>query len=198
MPEPDRLERQLAFIRELDKLKAVERRTILLDRSRRENSAEHSWHIAMMALLLSEHSDAERLDALRVLAMLLVHDVVEIDAGDTFCYDEAGMADKTVREGAAAERLFGLLPADQAAWFRALWEEFEAGETTEARFANALDRLQPMLHNYYTDGQSWNEYGVTHAMVIERNAPIASGSQALWDRIRAMVDDALSRGILKP
>ncbi|HEX8673323.1 MAG TPA: HD domain-containing protein, partial [Longimicrobium sp.] len=150
----DRLSRQLAFIVEVDRLKGVLRQTSLIDRSRRENSAEHSWHLAMAALALAEHAPADT-DLLRAIRMVLVHDIVEIDAGDTFCYDDGAHLDKEARETLAAERIFGLLPPDQADEMRALWDEFEAGETPDARFAVALDRLQPLLVNFNSDGGTW-------------------------------------------
>ncbi len=154
MTRRDRLARQIAFIIELDKLKQVLRQTLLIDRSRQENDAEHSWHIAAMVVVLDEYAEPE-VDRLRVLKMLLIHDIVEIDAGDTFLYDTAHAATQAAREQAAAERLYGLLPPDQGAALRALWDEFEAGETRDARFAKALDRLQPMLHNCHTEGAMW-------------------------------------------
>lgn len=193
----DRLEQQLSFIREIDKLKAVLRRTFLLDRSRRENSAEHSWHLAVMALLLSEYAN-EPVDVGHVLKLLLVHDIVEIDAGDTYIYDTAGHADKAEREQRAADRIFGLLPPGQQAELRALWDEFEAQETPEARFANTLDRLQPLLHNYYTEGAAWREHGISRSQVYERNERTARGSQALWDYAKALIDEAVAKGYLKP
>lgn len=196
MEAADRLRRQVEFLAEIDKLKHVRRQTILMDKSRKENSAEHSWHIAVMALFLLEHARDRDLDELRILKMLLIHDLVEIDAGDTFCYDIEGMKDKDVREQLAADRLFNLLPPDQARECRALWDEFEASQTPEARFANALDRVQPMLHNYLTEGESWREHSVTKTMVIERNGPIEHGSQVLWDYICGLVDDAVARGML--
>ncbi len=150
----DRLAQQMAFIIEIDRLKTVLRRTLIADGSRHENSAEHSWHLALAAMVLAEHSD-EPVALLRVLQMLLVHDIVEIDAGDTFYYDDAGRQDKAEREQRAADHLFGLLPDDQAAELHALWTEFEARQTAEARFANALDRLMPLIHNTLNDGHTW-------------------------------------------
>lgn len=197
MSTADRLARQLAFIAELDKLKAVLRQTWLLDGSRRETDAEHSWHIAMMALVLAEHAD-EPVDAGHVVRMLLVHDIVEIDAGDTFIYDDAGHADKEAREQAAAARLFGMLPHQQGAELRALWDEFEAGETPEARFAAAVDRLQPLLHNYLTEGKAWRQHGVTADRVRTVNARIGEGSAALWEQARRLIDDAVAKGYLAP
>lgn len=192
----ERLRRQVDFIAEIDKLKAVERRTTLIDRSRQENSAEHSWHIALMAVLLAEHA-GDGIDLLRVIKMLLVHDVVEIDAGDTFCYDFQANEDKEEREREAAERLFALPPADQGAELRALWEEFEARETPEARFAAALDRMQPILQNLRSDGASWQQHGIRIHQVLERNRPIEDGSETLWDYVSRLLDDAAERGILE-
>jgi len=188
---------QLAFIREIDRVKGVFRQTVLMDGSRKENDAEHSWHIALMAVVLQEHAPPA-LDVLRTVTMLLAHDLVEIDCGDTFCYDTAGMVGKHERESAAAERIFGMLPPDQASEMRALWDEFEARETPEARYANALDRLQPMLHNYATDGGAWREHGVTADRVLRRNRIIADGAPALWAYAREMIADAVSRGYLDP
>ena len=194
---PGRLARQIAFIVEIDKLKQVLRQTILVDRSRRENDAEHSWHIATMVVVLDEYAEPE-VDRLRVLKMLLIHDIVEIDAGDTFLYDTAHAASQAAREQAAAARLYGLLPPDQGAALRALWDEFEAGETRDARFAKALDRLQPMLHNLHTEGAMWRAHGVTAADVLARNAVMARGSPALWEYAQALVHDAVKKGWLAP
>lgn len=195
LPAPDRLARQLRFVVEIDRLKSVLRRTSLLDGSRHENSAEHSWHIALAALLLAEHA-AEPVDVGRVIRMLLVHDVVEIDAGDTYAYDPEGYRDKEERERAAAERLFGLLPEDQEREMHALWEEFEAGESAEARFANAVDRLQPMIHNYVTEGKAWREHGVTRDQVVGRNHVIGHGAPSLWEYAERMIHDAVDKGFL--
>jgi len=189
----DRLRQQIAFLLEMDKLKSVLRRTYVLGADRRENSAEHSWHLAVMALLLAEHADAP-VDLLRALKMLLVHDVVEIDAGDTYVYDV--QTDKAAKEAAAASRIFGLLPADQRDGMRGLWEEFEARETSEARFAAALDRLMPMLHNYHAEGRSWREHGITADQVLERNKHIADGSADLWEYAAVMIRDAVAQGYL--
>jgi putative hydrolases of HD superfamily len=194
----DRFEKQLRFIVEIDRLKEVYRQTLLIGRSRRENSVEHSWHIGVMAILLSEHAKEENLDLCRVIKMVLVHDLVEIDAGDTYCYDGAGLLDQSEREARAAERIFGLLPEDQAGELRALWEEFEARITPEARFAAALDRFQPLLHNYLTDGEIWRKHGIGRNQVIERNNPIAEGAPRLWSEALARIDDAVKRGILRP
>jgi putative hydrolase of HD superfamily len=193
-----RLAKQVEFIVEIDKLKQVVRRTWLTDKSRQENDAEHSWHLGVMAILLLEHAQQPRLDLLRVLKMVLIHDLVEIDAGDTFAYDDAGALDKAEREGAAADRVFALLPADQAAELRTLWEEFEARQTPEAKYAAALDRFQPMLHNYRTQGKAWQEHGITADQVIARNQHIAEGSPALWEYAREFVADAVAKGYLRP
>ncbi len=196
-PAPDsrRLARQLEFVLEVDRLKTVLRETVLVDASRRENSAEHSWHLALMAILLSEYSP-QPVDLGRVIKMLLVHDIVEVDAGDTFCYDDHGNRDKLEREQRAAERLFGLLPEDQAEELRVLWNEFEDGRSAEARFATALDRLQPMLHNYVTEGHSWQRHGIRKHQVVERNSKIADGAPDLWSYAEIFLEEAVARGFL--
>jgi putative hydrolase of HD superfamily len=193
----DPLARQIQFLLEIDGLKQITRRTLIADGSRRENDAEHSWHLAMFAVVLAEHGPAE-LDLARVLKMVLVHDLVEIDAGDTYCYDPAACATHRDRELAAAERIFALLPEDQGNELRELWEEFEAKETAESRFAAALDRLQPVLLNYHTQGRAWREHGVTRAQVIERNRHIAAGAPHLWEYALALIDDAVEKGYLNP
>jgi 5'-deoxynucleotidase YfbR-like HD superfamily hydrolase len=193
----DRLERQLAFLIEIDKLKDVVRRNYLAHGERRENTAEHSWHLAMAALVLAEHA-AQPVDLGRVVPMLLVHDLVEIDAGDTFCYDPVAHLDKEERERRAADRLFALLPGEQGAALRELWEEFEARATPEACFANAIDRLMPVLHNYHSQGRGWRENGVDAGQVLARNRPIGEGSAALWKKVQAAIDDAVARGLLAP
>jgi putative hydrolases of HD superfamily len=190
----DRLLQQIAFVTEVDRLKSVLRRTSLIDRSRLENTAEHSWHLALMAVVLAEHAPAGT-DPLHVLRMLVVHDLVEIDAGDTFAYDRTGYADKAVREEAAADRLFALLPAGQGAELRALWEEFEAGETPEARFAIALDRFGGLLQNWAGgDGGTWRQHAVTREAVMLRMAPIRDGAPRLWEVILEVVEAAAAAG----
>ena len=189
------LERQFAFILELDRLKGVLRRNSLLDRSRRENSAEHSWHVALMALVLSEFA-AEPVDTSRVIELLLVHDIVEIDAGDTFAYDTQGATTQAQREQAAADRIFGLLPDDQAQRLRARWDEFDASETPEARFALALDRLMPMIHNALTEGSAWQEHGVRAEQVRRRAESIDRGAPALGALARRLIDEAVAAGHL--
>jgi putative hydrolase of HD superfamily len=192
----DRLDDQLAFLLEIDRLKLIERRSFVTDASRRENSAEHSWHLAMLALVLSEYA-GDGVDFARVIAMVLVHDIVEIDAGDVFVYaDEVTHAAKAERETQAAERIFALLPDDQEPFFRSLWEEYEGAATETARFAAALDRLQPLLLNVAAGGETWREHGITADRVLERNAPIGDGAPALWSRAREIVRDAVERGIV--
>jgi putative hydrolase of HD superfamily len=192
----ERLKRQLDFIIEIDKLKHVLRRTLTIDDDRHENDAEHSWHLATMAVLLAEHATGEPVDVSRVVRMVLVHDIVEIDAGDTYCYSDADPAEKLERETRAALRLFELLPADQTVEVRALWDEFEGRTTPEARYANALDRLQPLLLNYHTDGKTWLKHGVTRAQVLERARPIKESIPALWEVVEDLVERAVRNGIL--
>ena len=189
------LERQFAFILELDRLKGVLRRNSLLDRSRRENSAEHSWHVALMALVLSEFA-AEPVDTSRVIELLLVHDLVEIDAGDTFAYDVQGATTQAQREQTAADRIFGLLPDDQAQRLRARWDEFDASETPEARFALALDRLMPMIHNALTEGSAWREHGVKADQVRRRAESIERGAPALGALAQRLINAAVEAGHL--
>ena len=193
--DSDRFEKQLRFILEIDKLKAIARRTYLLSADRHENSAEHSWHLAIMAVLLAEYAN-EPVNVARVVRMVLIHDIVEVDAGDTYHYDPVAALDKAEREGRAADRLFGLLPVDQGNDFRELWEEFESCQTPDARFATALDRFMPQLHNYHTHGKSWSEHGVTADRVLEGNACMAEGSEKLWECARSLLDDAVAKGFL--
>ncbi len=191
----DRLARQIEFLLQVDGLKGVLRQSYLIGAERRENSAEHCWHTALMALLLSEHAN-EPLDATKAACMLLVHDIVEVDAGDTYCYDVEAAQDKPRREQAAADRLYALLPEDQELELRELWEEFEYGDSREARYARALDRLMPLLHNHHTRGKSWLEHGVTSREVLERNAVIEEGSTTLWKLARSLIQDSVARGYL--
>ncbi|MFS8535377.1 MAG: HD domain-containing protein [Limnochordales bacterium] len=191
-----RLERQLHFLREIDKLKTVTRRNRLLDGSRRENAAEHSWHLAVMAMVLAELAPTASVDIGRVIKMLLIHDIVEIDAGDNFYYNNNG-PEQHQREELAAQRLFGLLPPDQAQEFRALWDEFEAGQTPEAAFARAIDRFQPIYGNYLLGGGTWLEFGVTRTDIETRSGPLlARGSPALWEHCQALLDELTARGVL--
>ena len=193
----ERFKRQIEFILEVDKLKKILRRTTLLDRSRQENSAEHSWHIALIVLVLSEYAEKDNLDLLQVIKLLLAHDLVEIDAGDTYCYDEIGGQDQKAREIKAADRIFSILPSDQAVSFRSLWDEYEARETPESQFANALDRLQPFLHNYFTRGHTWQKHGIQKKQVLARMQPVDDGSHLLWDYVSSLIDDAVKKGYLK-
>lgn len=192
-----RLERQIAFLIEIEKLKQVLRRTGPIGAGRRENSAEHSWHVAMAALVLAEYAN-EPIDVARVVRMALVHDIIEIDAGDTFAYDAVGYLDKADREKAAADRIFALLPPPQDAELRTLWDEFEACTTPEARFANAMDRLLPVLQNYHNNGGTWVEANLNRARVDTRLGPIADGSAAIWDYVCAVLDDAMTQGMIRP
>lgn len=193
----DRLARQITFLVECDRLKEIFRHTLNLQSRRRENDAEHSWALCLFAITLVEHAN-EPVDLLRVLRMLIVHDIVEIDAGDTFAYDAVRMLDQHAREALAAERIFGLLPPESAAEFHALWDEFEARATPEARFALAVDRFQPMLLNCRAEGATWRQHGVTRAMVLARNAGVADGSRAIWEYACAMVERAVAAGHLAP
>jgi putative hydrolases of HD superfamily len=194
----ERLDRQMRFVAEIDRLKAVLRQTMLAGPGRRENSAEHSWHLAVMALTLAEHAPAGT-DIGRVTAMLLLHDLVEIDAGDLFAYaDEAQQARQEEAERVAADRIFALLPPDQAASFRGLWDEFEERRTPEARFARGLDRLQPMMANFQAGGGTWQEHGITADQVLVKVRLIEDGSPVLGRYARDLVDRAVADGLLAP
>lgn len=193
-----RLLRQVEFIAECDKLKEVFRQTLNTQSRRAENDAEHSWHLCLCVIILAEHANVRSLDVLRVLKMLIVHDLVEIDAGDTFAYNTAAMASQHEREAIAADRIFGLLPADQAAEYRALWDEFEAKQTPEAKFATAVDRFQPVLLNCRAQGRGWARHGVTHDRVVQRNRPIAEGSTVLWAQVETMLAALVASGDLPP
>lgn len=176
----ERLDKQVDFCRELDKEKFINRQTYLTDGVRRENDAEHAWHMAVMAIILSEYSN-EPIDLLKTVSMILLHDVVEIDAGDTYAYDEQGKKTQKEREKNAAERLYGILPSDQRDKFRDLFEEFEACETPEARFARAMDNIQPLMLNAATKGKSWEERNICASQVLKRNEITPYGSNELWD-----------------
>ena len=192
----ERLAQQIEFIAECDKLKEVFRQTLNTQSRRAENDAEHSWHLCLCVIVLAEHANVRDLDVLRVLKMLIVHDLVEIDAGDTFAYDTAAMADQHAREAVAADRIFGLLPPDQGAAFRALWDEFEAKDTPEAKFATAVDRFQPMLLNCRSQAAAWKRHGVTHDRVVARNRHIADGCDELWRYAEKMLQDVVDAGHL--
>jgi putative hydrolase of HD superfamily len=193
----NRLQKQLQFILEIDKLKKIVRQSPLTDQSRKENDAEHSWHLAVMAILLSEYAKEHQMDAFHVVKLALIHDLVEIDAGDTFCYDKIGNRQKLERETRAADRIFNILPQDQAKQMRALWDEFEARETPEACFAAALDRLQPLLLNYHTQGGTWREHGIRRQQVIQRNSPMNDGAPELWEYAEKLINKAVEKGMLK-
>ncbi|MFL0863460.1 HD domain-containing protein [Vibrio parahaemolyticus] len=193
----DRLEKQLALLIELDELKSVLRRTrVKSAEGRLENSGEHSWHVALMAVLMEEHANAP-VDICRVMKMLLIHDVVEIDAGDTFVYDTAASKEQAEKEIKAAERLFGMLPTDQGQELLALWQEFEAAQSDDAKYAKALDRLIPMLLNYHNNGQSWKENSVTREQALTINKRIEFGSVTLWDKAKELIEEATEKGWLK-
>ncbi|HZG40560.1 MAG TPA: HD domain-containing protein [Nodosilinea sp.] len=192
-----RLQQQIAFVVEIDRLKQVLRQTQLMDASRRENSAEHSWHLALMVLVLAEYAPAE-VDLQRAIHQVLIHDLVEIDAGDTFCYDTAGHHDKAEREQQAADRIFGLLPQSIADDLRQLWDEFEAQATPTARFAASLDRIQPLLHNWQTGGGTWKQHGIDRAQVMQRMAPVETGAPELWPFVLEVIETSVGAGYLQP
>jgi putative hydrolase of HD superfamily len=195
MTNTDDLTAQLAFVLEADKLKSVERQTTIADGSRRENSAEHSWSLALMAIVLADCAPPD-VDIGRVIQMVLLHDVVEVDAGDAFVYDVAAREGQAEREALAADRLYGILPEDQGARLRALWDEFEARATPDAKFAAALDRLSPLMLNRASGGLAWTRHGIVASQVRERNAHIAEGSPALWEAANAIIDCAIDEGLL--
>lgn len=192
----ERLKQQMDFILEADKSKKVIRQTYLADGSRKEDDAEHSWHLALMCILLSEYAN-EKIDVLKTTAMVLIHDIVEIDAGDTYAYDTAGNSTKRERELAAAERIFNLLPPDQAVKMRGLWDEFEEGETAEARFANTLDKIQPVFLTNANNGKSWKEHGVKESQIMLRNAHTGDGSEELWSYCRNLIEKNIADGNIK-
>ena len=181
--DKERLEKQMAFIREIDKEKQIFRQSYVTDGTRKENDAEHAWHMAIMTFLLSEYAN-EEIDVLKTIRMILIHDIVEIDAGDTYAYDDSAKATQHEREERAANRLFGMLPEDQAKDLRALWDEFEAGETKEARFARTMDNVQPLLLNDATGGKAWEEHDVPLSKIMKRNERTAKGSETLWEYSR--------------
>jgi putative hydrolase of HD superfamily len=191
----ERLERQVGFLLEADKLKSILRQTPLIDRSRQENSAEHSWHLALAALALQEYAPPGT-DVAHAIRLAVVHDLVEIDAGDTFAYDAVHHEAKAVRERDAADRIFGLLPDDQAAAFRGWWEEFEAQQTPSSRFANALDRLQPLLLNMHSGGGSWVAHRVGRSQVLRRMHPIQLWMPDAWPYVIGVIDRACAAGMI--
>jgi len=192
-----RLDKQLGFLTEVDKVKSVFRNTLLLDKTRRENDAEHMWHMAVCALLFQEYLDDPKIDMLKVLKLVLVHDVVDIYAGDTYAYDMAGHETQALRERQAADRLFALLPADQEREFRSLWDEFEEHTTNEAKYAHLLDAFMPLLHNYLTNGAKWQELGATRDKVLQRcRDKVKPCSSEIWNYLNNMIEDAVKKGYL--
>jgi putative hydrolase of HD superfamily len=189
-------QRRITFILEIDRLKTILRQTLITDASRQETTAEHSWHLGVMAFLLADHALGP-IDVLRTVKMCLVHDIVEIDAGDTFAYDAVGYQDKEAREQRAADRIFGLLPESQAAEIRALWDEFEAAQTPESRFANALDRLQPLLNNWKTAGGTWCRHTVSRAQVTARMQSVRTDLPEAWPLVEGIINEACAQGWLK-
>ncbi|MDD7184064.1 MAG: HD domain-containing protein [Oscillospiraceae bacterium] len=192
----ERLKKQIDFITEIDKLKNIYRQTYVLNEDRKENDSEHSWHIAVLAFILAEYSD-EPVDVLKTVKMLLIHDIVEIDAGDTYYYDSEGYKSKREREEKASERIFGLLPDDQRDEMLSLWNEFEERKTPESKFANVLDHVQPLTLNYKKHGIAWQEHGIYRNQVLERNSYMKDGSETLWNYVNEIVNDAHKNGWLK-
>lgn len=192
---PDTLAKQIQFIKEIDKLKYIQRNTKLFNSDRHENDAEHSWHLAMMTLVLAEHSD-HPVDVLKVLKMVLIHDIVEIDAGDTFIYDSVKNHSNTDEELLAAKRIFGLLPTGQAEELIAIWTEFEEGLTHEAKFARSMDRLEPLLQNTSNNGGTWKEFNVPYQKVYNKKKAIKNGSEVLWNYAQKLINESVDKGIL--
>lgn len=192
----DRLRQQMEFVLEVDKLKNISRQTYISSGERKENDAEHSWHLALMCMLLFEHSNQE-IDVLKTMKMVLIHDLVEIDAGDTYAYDEKGNEDKREREVKAAERIFGLLPSDQTEQMWSLWEEFEAGQSAEAKFALALDKVQPAMLNAAAGGKSWREHDVALEQIIKRNEHTPEGAADLWAFTRELLNEHVKKGNIR-
>jgi len=190
------LQKQIAFIKEIDKIKYIQRRSKLFNSDRRENDAEHSWHLAMMAIVLAEHSN-NSIDLLKVLKMVLIHDIVEIDAGDTFIYDTTKKHANIDEEHIAAKRIFGLLPQEQAEELLALWEEFEEGETDEAKFAKTMDRFEPLLQDASNDGGTWMEFDVPYQNVYDMNKSIKKGSTTIWNYADNLINESVGKGFLK-
>ena len=178
--EKSRLEKQFDVCREIDKEKFIKRQTYLSNGMQKENDAEHAWHMAIMTILLGEYAN-EEIDILKTVTMLLIHDLVEIDAGDTYAYDEEAKKTQEQREKAAADRIFGMLPDEQNEYLRGLWEEFEEGRTPEAKFAHTMDNIQPTMLNAATDGKAWEEHGVWLSQILGRNRNTAKGSEKLWE-----------------
>ncbi len=192
----DKLLQQINFIKEIDKIKYIERKTKLFNSDRNENDAEHSWHLAMMTIVLAEHSDVP-IDVLKVLKMVLIHDIVEIDAGDTFIYDTEKNHTNTDEERTAANRIFGMLPKEQADELISIWEEFENGETHEAKFARSMDRFEPLLQNASNSGGTWVEFDVPYHKVYDKKSEIKDGSESIWSYAESLIDDGVGKGYLK-
>ena len=192
----ENLLKQIDFIKEIDKIKYIQRRTKLFNSDRRENDAEHSWHLAMMAIVLSEHSDYE-IDLLKVIKMVLIHDIVEIDADDTFIYDQNKNHENTEEELKSAQRIFGILPKEQAEEFIRIWTEFEEGKSNEAKFAKTMDRLEPLLQNTSNDGGTWKEFGVKYQTVYDKKKVIKNGSTELWKFAENLINESVEKGILE-
>ncbi len=192
----DRLKKQLEFMLEIDKMKNLYRQTYVLHEDRKENDAEHSWHLAILAFLLAEYANND-IDVTKVMKMVLIHDIVEIDAGDTYCYDDKGYTTKAEREENAARRIFGILPDDQRREFYGIWREFEDSRTNESRFAAVLDRIQPLMLNYTKNGISWQEHGIYKEQVLSRNSDYFNESDELADAIKEVIDNAAEKGWLK-
>ncbi len=193
----EKLKNQVKFAVTIDEMKNILRRNLLVDGSRRENDAEHSWHLAMLAMLFEEYS-AEKVCMEKVLKIALVHDLVEVYAGDTFAYDSKGNEDKLDREIEAANRLFGMLDPVQGAEIRALWDEFEAKETPESKYANAMDRIQPLMLNYLTNGHTWKLGDVHAPQILKRMDIIRTATPELWPIVEGIIADSIEKGILKP
>jgi putative hydrolase of HD superfamily len=194
--QTDNLLKQVSFIKEIDKLKYIQRKTKLFNSDRNENDAEHSWHLAMMTIVLAEHSE-KPIDVLKVLKMVLIHDIVEIDAGDVFLYDTTKSHTNTDEELIAAKRIFGLLPTEQAEEFIAIWEEFEEGITDEAKFAKSMDRFEPLLQNTSNNGGTWAEYNVPYQTVYDKKKVIKDGSTIIWNYAENLINESVDKGILK-
>ena len=193
--QTDNLIKQVAFIKEIDKLKYIQRKTRLFNSDRHENDAEHSWHLAMMTIVLAEHSD-QKIDILKVLKMVLIHDIVEIDAGDTFIYDTTKNHTNTEEEFIAAKRIFGLLPPAQAEEFIAIWQEFEDGLTNEAKFAKSMDRFEPLLQNTSNNGGTWTEFKVPYQQVYNKKKAIKEGAASIWNYAENLINESVEKGIL--
>jgi len=194
--EDRRIKKQIAFIMEVDKIKQIFRQNYIMDNSRRENDAEHSWHLALMAMILREYAKNDDLDILKVIKMVIIHDLVEIDAGDTFAFDKKKNADKREREEKAAKRIFGLLPKDQGEEMIELWHEFESMKSDEAKFAASLDRLQPLINNYKTEAAGWKNHVITKKDIEKRNRHTSESAPELWKYIEKIIEEMIEKGYI--